>query len=283
MAVKAWRRARMGLETVLGLRPQGFFIPYRYAGTVQAPERPYAEIEEMLRAAEPAFAAVLDEIDARAATLAALDGAPPEPRWAQDWFARTDAAAAYALVASAPPRRVVEVGSGHSTRFVARALRDSGAEAAHVCIDPAPRAALSGLAVEWRRGVLAEEHLPLFDALEAGDVAFFDSSHILMPGTDVDLILNRILPRLKPGVRVHVHDVFLPDPYPEDWAWRGYNEQNALAGLLLGGGFRAVFSSRYAATRMGAAERPGLRGLPWTGAPESSLWLMRTDPASPDE
>ncbi len=275
MTGKRWRRMRMGLRTVLGLGAQGFFIPYRYAASVPERVGPCAAVEDAFRAAEPVFAAMLDAIDRRAGALAALDGPPPEPRWAQDWFARLDGACAYALIADAPPRRIVEVGSGHSTRFIARALRDAGATAAHVCIDPAPRAALTSLPVEWREGVLDETHMPLFDALEAGDAAVFDSSHILMPGTDVDIILNRILPRLKPGVRVHVHDVFLPDPYPRDWAWRGYNEQNGLAPWLLSGAFRPLFSSRYALTRMNAADRPGLRGLPWTGAPESSLWMER--------
>ncbi|SET73144.1 class I SAM-dependent methyltransferase [Oceanicella actignis] len=275
MTTRRWRRLRMGLETVLGVRRAGFFIPYRYAATVAPPRAPYAAIEAAMADAEPAFAALLDQIDALGDALRAIEGPPPAPRWAQDWYPRLDAAAAYALLRGAPPRRVVEVGSGHSTRFVARALRDAGARAEHVCIDPAPRAALAGLPTLWRAEVLSEAHLPLFAALEPGDVAFFDSSHILMPGTDVDLILNRILPVLRPGVRVHVHDVFLPDPYPPEWAWRGYNEQNALAGWILGGALRPIFSSRYALTRMQAARRPALAALPWTGAPESALWLER--------
>lgn len=77
-----------------------------------------------------------------------------------------------------------------------------------------------------------------------------DSSHVLMPGTDVDVLLNRALPALPAGILVHVHDVFLPDGYPPAWAWRGYNEQLAIATLIQGGGFRLVWSSRYVATRM---------------------------------
>ena len=58
-----------------------------------------------------------------------------------------------------------------------------------------------------------------------------------MPGTDVDFLLNRILPALPAGVLVHVHDVFLPDDYPADWEWRGYNEQLGVAALIQGRGF----------------------------------------------
>lgn len=274
MATRGWRRLRMGLATVTGLARQGFFIPYRYAASVPG-DRGYPEVARVLEAAGPEMARLLDEIDALGPALAALGGEPPEPRWAQTWFPRADGAAAYALVRRAPPRRIVEVGSGHSTRFLARALRDAGAEAAQTCIDPAPRAALSGLSVDWRREVLSPDHPPLFEALEPGDMAVFDSSHILHPGTDVDLILTGLLPRLASGVLVHVHDVFLPDPYPADWAWRGYAEQSGLAPWLLSGAFRVLWASHWAVTRLGAAKRPGLAALPWTGAPESSLWMVR--------
>ena len=92
----------------------------------------------------------------------------------------------------------------------------------------------------------------------------------------MDLILNRILPVLHAGVRVHVHDVFLPDPYPADWSWRGYTEQLGLAGYLASPAWRILWASHYAVTRMGAAERPAIAALPLaTGARESSLWLVR--------
>ncbi|MGM0586383.1 MAG: class I SAM-dependent methyltransferase [Pseudomonadota bacterium] len=265
----------MALLTALGATPQGLFAPYRLAGRLPDPPRDYPEVGEVLAAAEPRMEEVLEAIDGLAGALAGFDGPPPAPRWNQNWFARTDGAAAYALTRTQPPRRIVEVGSGHSTRFLARALADAGARAEHVCIDPAPRAALGGLPVSWREEMLDEAHLPLFDALEAGDIAFFDSSHVMGPGTDVDLIVNRVLPRLRPGVRVHVHDIFLPWPYPRDWGWRGYGEQNALAPWLLSGAFRPIFSSVWAVARMDAARRPGLADLPWTGAPETSLWLTR--------
>jgi len=265
----------MGLATLLGERPQGFFTPYRYAGSVEPPG-PYPAIEAAFRAAEPSFSAVLDEIGTHGARLASFDGPPPEPRWGQSWFPRLDGAAAYALVRRHAPGRIVEVGSGHSTRMLARAAADAEAGTRITCIDPQPRAALRELEVEWRERVLGEDDLPLFEALEPGDIAFFDSSHILWPGTDVDMMLNRILPVLAPGVLVHIHDVLLPDPYPPEWEWRGYTEQNGLAGWVLGGGYEAVFSSHYVLTRMGAAERPGVAGLPLPeGAFETSLWLRR--------
>ena len=269
------RRLRMGLATLLGGRRQGFFTPYRYAGAVERPG-PYPAIEAAFQGAEPVFARVLDEIDGHAERLAGLNGPPPEPRWGQSWFPRLDGAAAYALVRRHAPGRIIEVGSGHSTRMLVRAAADAGGGTRITCIDPQPRAALRGLDIEWRERVLGEADLPLFEALEPGDIAFFDSSHILWPGTDVDMMLNRILPVLAPGVLVHIHDILLPDPYPPAWEWRGYTEQNGLAGWILGGGCEVVFSSHYARTRMDAAARLGLARLPLPdGAFETSLWLRR--------
>lgn len=270
---KPWRRLRMGLQTVLGLKRQGFFLPYRYADSVEAPG-PYPAFEALFESCRRDFEHVIELMEKSADAFAAFGGAPPAPRWAQDWFPRLDGAAAYALVAARWPRRIVEVGSGHSTRFMARAVADHHLSTEIACIDPAPRAALSGLDVNWRREVLGETHNSLFDALEAGDVAFFDSSHLLVPGADVDIILNRILPRLAPGVLVHVHDILLPDPYPPAWEWRGYAEQNALGGWILGGGLKPVFASHYAATRMGAGARIAAP-LP-DGALETSFWAEKT-------
>jgi hypothetical protein len=267
------RRLRMGLLTVTGLGRQGFFAPYRYAGQVEPPAG-YPELEAVFAAAR--LGETLERIEAAIGPIAEVNGPPPAPRWGQSWFPRLDAAAAYALVLAARPARIVEVGSGHSTRFLARAVGDSGAGTRIVCIDPAPRADLRGLAIERRCEVLGPGHLPLFAGLGAGDMAFFDSSHLLWPGTDVDLMLNRILPALGPGVLVHIHDVFLPDPYPPGWAWRGYTEQLGLAGYLTSPGWEVVWASHYAVTRLRAAERASIGALPLArGARESSLWLRR--------
>ena len=274
----ARRRLLFGLQTVLGLARRGFFIPYARADTA-APPGPLEWVETRFEAALPAFAAAMDDIDALAPTLRAIGGAPPpEPRWDQDWFPRLDAAMLYALARRRPPRRAVEVGSGHSTRFLLRALRDGGADAGVTAIDPAPRADLAGLEGRLRllRQTVQEAGRQPFEALEAGDWLVIDSSHVAMPGTDVDFLFGRILPALPPGVLLHVHDVFLPDPYPEDWTWRGYNEQLAAA-LLIAGGWRPVFASHYMTTRHpDRIARSVVATLPLPpGARDTSLWLCR--------
>jgi hypothetical protein len=281
--VKHWRRLRMGLQTLLGLRRQGFFIPYRYADGV-APAQPlYAALAERFAAAEPVFLDLLRGAEDYADALLAIaqqrglaPGSGSGPKFDQDWFPTLDAVAAYMLVRQYGPKRIVEVGSGHSTRFLARAVQDAALPTEITAIDPQPRAALTGLPVRFHNAIVQTADPAIFAALQPGDILFVDSSHILMPGTDVDWLFNRVLPALPHGVLVHIHDIFLPDDYPSDWAWRAYNEQQAI-GPLLAGGFQPVFSSHYVQTRLAAAVQGGIVGcLPQAaGARPASLWLIR--------
>jgi predicted O-methyltransferase YrrM len=271
----SWRRLHLGLRTLLGRRPGGFFIPYRHASTV----RPcaYPALEPLFAAALPDMLRWLGRIEALGDRLRAFAGPPPRPRWDQDWFPRLDGAALYAIVSSARPRRVVEVGSGHSTRFIAQAVLDGAFPCTVTCIDPQPRADLARLPVELRPRLLAAEDATLTRELAAGDLLVIDSSHVAVAGSDVDLLLNLVLPQLAPGVLVHLHDIFLPDPYPASWSWRGYNEQTAVAALLHAGGYAIRFASRYLATRHAERLTGGVIGqLPLSpGTPESSLWLEK--------
>ena len=278
---KRLRFLRMGLQTVLGLRCQGVFIPYRHADELTRPVPTYAAIEALFKSAKPDFADLLKRIDGLADALRAIGGQPaPAPRWDQQWFPRLDAAVAYTLVRKRRPRLIVETGSGHSTRFMARAITDGDLATRLVAIDPAPRAGLAGLPVKHHQGTVQSVGLDLFRALAAGDVLFVDSSHLALPGSDVDVLFGRVLPGLPAGVLVHIHDVLLPDDYPASWRWRGYNEQQAVAALLAGGGFKPIFASHYAATRMAASVAATvIDTLAHPGAaPETSLWLEKTAP-----
>lgn len=253
---------------------RGFFIPCRHAAAV-VPQG-YPALEPLFEAAEPRFLDLLAAIDAHAEDLRRAATGPA--RFDQDWFPRLDAAAAYAIVRRARPARIVEIGAGHSTRFLARAAGDAGLATEILCVDPEPRAGLAGLPVRHHRCLLRDADPAIFRALAPGDVLFVDSSHIAVPGSDVDRLFLDILPRLPPGVLVHLHDVFLPDPYPPEWAWRGYNEQLLAGALMLGGGWDLVWASRWMATRReGLIAKGPLSGFPLLpGAFESSLWLARS-------
>ncbi len=269
------RRWMMGLQTILGFTPKGFFLPYRYAAAVQPIA--YPGLTPLFGAARPQFEQLLARIEALSRDILALPDGMARARFDQSWFPGLDGLAAYAIVRDRHPSRIVEVGSGHSTRFMAAAIQDGDLKTDLVCIDPAPRATLDHLDVRWRSSVLQSAPATDIEALQAGDILFIDSSHLLMPGTDVDYLIGHILPSLASGVYVHIHDIFLPDPYPSSWAWRGYNEQSAIAALLQGDGYDLIFASRYVATRM--AQR--LTGSPFkdidTGSADlqSSLWLQK--------
>lgn len=225
---------------------------------------------------EPFFA-VLACIEQYAPDLESIgEDAPPAPRWDQDWFPRLDAAAAYAMVRSKPPRRIVEVGSGHSTRFLARAVADGRLSTRITAIDPQPRARIGGLRVDYIPSRVQDTAIETFESLEGEDILFIDSSHQMKAGNDLDFILNRVVPRLAAGVRLHFHDIFLPDEYPEQWAWRRYNEQNFIKNLLPR--YAVEFSSHWVASRRPDLASRGILGrLPFVaGALESSLWLKKT-------
>lgn len=268
----------MGLSTLFGARAQGWFIPYRYADTVAAPAG-YPALDPVFSAARPDMEAFLAAIDGFAADLQAIGpDMPPQPRWNQGWFPRLDGAAAYTMVRTRQPARIIEIGSGHSTRFMARAVADGNLDTQITAIDPAPRAAIADLGVTHVAATLQDADAAVFATLAPGDILFIDSSHILMPGTDVDYLLNSVWPALPAGVVVHIHDMLLPDGYPAAWSWRGYNEQSAVALLMTSGAAKLLFAGHYAASRMAASVDATVLGrLPLIdGALETSLWIEKS-------
>lgn len=257
----------------------GFFAPYRYAAETPKPET-YPALEMSFARERAQFEGVLAQAEKYLPQLKDFSRAPdPKPRWEQDWFPRLDALAAYTLVRTLKPARVVEIGAGHSTRFMALAAMDEGAGTLIEAIDPAPRADLSAYEqVTVHRHLLREAPRGFWESLGPGDVVSLDGSHLLMPGTDVDLFLGDVLPRLTGRAILHIHDIFLPDAYPREWDWRSYNEQCAVAGLIASGAYDILWSSRYVATRMAAQlEASPVAALPQNdGTFESSLWLAPT-------
>jgi len=267
-----WRRLALGLPTVLGLAPRGWFIPHRYALLLPAPGTlpPYQAAEALFESHTAAFEAVIALVESYAATLEAM-----RSLLEQAWFPTLDATVAFALMRDRKPRHIVEVGSGHSTRILSKALAGAGEILA---IDPAPRADIAGLpGVQVVPSTVQTVAPELFDRLGPGDVLFIDSSHILMPGSDVDLLLNRILPRLPSGVLVHIHDIFLPYDYPSIWGWRAYNEQQGVLPLLTTGAYLPLFSSVWVRQRLTERlARSVVARLPApVGAMATSLWLTK--------
>lgn len=274
---KRWKLVRDGALTLTGMRQMGFYIPFKHARSVPTKLQPYSGLESAFAAAEDAFTDVLSKIESVADDLKEACNGSLAGHWDGGYFGALDTAATYALVRSARPKRIVEVGSGSSTHVMAAAAKKMDPAPLIQCIDPVPRSEISDLGVSWEQAVLKDENIHLFEALEPGDIAFFDSSHVLFEGTDVDIIQNRILPVIKPGVLVHIHDIFLPDPYPQNWKSRAYTEQQGLGGWICGGAYKLLFSCHYAATRMNAPTSTSLNAaMPRkVEAGGGSLWMLR--------
>jgi predicted O-methyltransferase YrrM len=152
-----------------------------------------------------------------------------------DFYTTPDAEILYALVRRLRPKRIIEVGSGNSTKLFRQAIRDAQSVTELVSIDPEPRIEIEGFSDRIYRQRI--ESLPgeFFRQLESGDFLFIDSSHEIKPGNDVVFLFLSVLPLLAEGVVIHVHDIFLPYEYPRDWVvnqrW-GWNEQYLVQVLL---------------------------------------------------
>jgi hypothetical protein len=172
----------------------------------------------------------------RAAMERIPDGAEQgsiEPCWNNGYFAGLDAAALYGVLATQRPKRYFEIGSGYSTKLARRTIRDQHLPTTILSIDPSPQASIDGICDTVIRQRLEDTDLTLFDQLETGDILFFDGSHHAFMSSDVVVFWLEILPRLQPGVLVHIHDIFLPYDYPIEWTDRYYSEQYLAAVALL--------------------------------------------------
>ena len=198
-------------------------------------------------------------------------------------FSYGDALVLYCILRSFRPRRLIEIGSGFSSAVILDTNdRFLDGELACTFVDPFPQR-LYGLlrdgdATAHRVVAQPVQRVPLemFDALEDGDVLFIDSTHVSKVGSDVNRLVFEVLPRLKRGVLVHLHDIFYPFEYPREWIYRGraWNENYLIRAFLM---FNADFDvllfnsylAHFHATEVAAS-------LPlWAEKPGGSLWLRR--------
>jgi hypothetical protein len=161
---------------------------------------------------------------------------PGEPHWDNGWLPSLDAIALYCTLALNDPAVYLEVGSGNSTRFARRAITDHGLRTKIISIDPAPRASCNRLCDEVIRARLETLDISTaLDKLGPGDVVFLDGSHRSFMNSDATVFFLEMMPHLPADSLVHIHDIYLPDDYPQTWRHRYYTEQYLLASWLLGG------------------------------------------------
>lgn len=155
------------------------------------------------------------------------------PFWLNTWFPPLDGVILTQMLRKANPSRFVEIGSGVSTKFARRAVARYGLRTKLVSIDPQPRNEVDGLCDQVLRKPLETCRPEMFEDLQPGDIFFLDSSHRSFQGSDVTVFFLDILPRLKPGVIIQIHDIYLPDDYISGHVRRLWNEQYLLATALL--------------------------------------------------
>ena len=194
-------------------------------------------------------------------------------------FDGVDALVAYSMVRHFKPRLVIEVGSGFSSLVLGDAAAKNG-RGALVCIEPFPRDFLRtgfpGLQTLIEKKV-QEIDLEFFSHLESDDILFIDSSHTVKIGGDVNYLFLEILPRIKPGVIVHVHDIFLPFEYRRDWVldeFRFWTEQYLLqAFLTFNSKFEVLLANYYLSRYRQEHLQAAFPNLPrWIGG---SFWMRR--------
>lgn len=155
-------------------------------------------------------------------------------------FGSGDAEYWYNLIRLKKPKRIIEVGSGFSTRMARKALEANEREdpqyrCEHILIEPYEHAWLEDLGVTVIRDKVENSDMRMFEKLEEDDILFIDSSHVIRPRGDVLFEYLQVLPALKVGVIVHVHDIFSPRDYPAEWVVdevRFWNEQYLLEAFL---------------------------------------------------
>lgn len=202
-------------------------------------------------------------------------------------YETVDAEVCYSFVRSRKPRRIVEVGSGFSSILMLDALalnEREGRPGELLTIDPYPFERLESV----RRDNFRVERIPVqsapmshFESLQSGDILFIDSSHVSCIGSDVTFEILEVLPRIRPGVLVHIHDIFLPAEYPKKWVmqWhRFWNEQYMLqAFLAFNSSFRVVMANHWMHLERPEALRRCFSSYGREGDAPGSIWIERVE------
>jgi len=210
------------------------------------------------------------------------DNLPAEPPPGELWpFRGIDVLIAYCMVRHFQPRRIIEVGSGFSSLVLGQAAAKNKSSKL-ICIDPFPGELLrNGNNIPALQSLIEtkvqEVDVEFFSQLESGDILFIDSSHTVKIGGDVNYLFLEVLPRLNPGVIVHVHDIFLPFEYRRHWVlneFRFWTEQYLLqAFLTFNSEFEVLLANYYLSRYHKEHLRAAFPDLPrWIGG---SFWMRR--------
>ena len=159
-----------------------------------------------------------------------------------EMYSFTDGIILYAMIRYLEPKKIIEVGSGHSSALmldVNKLFFDNKIDLSF--IEPNPERLYDTISETDKNKTtilvrnVQEVELSFFAKLEKNDVLFIDSTHVSKCGSDLNYILFEILPVLSAGVFIHFHDIFYPFEYPKDWVYQGrnWNENYLLRAFLM--------------------------------------------------
>ena len=156
-----------------------------------------------------------------------------KPSWNNGFLPGLDIIGIYTLISEFKPKKYIEIGSGNSTKVAYKAKTEHNINTEIISIDPMPRAEIDNLADKLIRKPFENIDFNILDELNENDILFVDNSHRILPNSDSMVFYLEILPKLKKGVIVHIHDIYLPYDYPQFMCDRFYSEQYGLAMFLL--------------------------------------------------
>jgi predicted O-methyltransferase YrrM len=204
-------------------------------------------------------------------------------------YGSVDGEILYSMVRSIKPKKILEIGSGFSTMVTAQAIKNNQTQdPSYSCyfeaVDPYPNKTLQkGFPGLSRLNKVEVEDLPLagFESLEANDILFIDSSHVLRIGNDVEYLYLEVLPRLKKGVIIQIHDIFLPAQYPQNAVLKQHlfwSEQYLLqAFLAFNPNFKVLWAGSFMHLKhpelLEASFNSYNRNRCWPG----SFWMQKTN------
>ena len=157
------------------------------------------------------------------------------PTWNNGYLPGLDIIGIYGLISKFKPKKYIEIGSGNSTKVAKKAITENLLNTDITSIDPFPRANIDHLANKVIRQPFEkiEDLKFITETLESNDILFIDNSHRVFPNSDAMVCFMELLPYLKKGVLVHIHDIYLPYDYPQFMCDRFYNEQYVLAAFII--------------------------------------------------